>query len=130
MFGSCSKNHLNLFGESHLKIGPRVDRASVSENGTVKNGRVNVHHDCTNGRLRMTMDGFRGGVKDHTFSATMHWRINDNGLIYSGVVTVSGRFESPNEARGGFVNSVSEKPAKDELGTCPSVHGTWDAAKD
>ena len=102
----------------------------VSPGEVLTGGRINLHHDCSKGRLRMTLDGYQSRVNAHTFNATFHWRIDDKGLIYSGVVTVSGRFESGRFARGGFVNSVTEKPADDGLGTCPSIFGTWDGFKD
>ena len=102
----------------------------VSPAAVLTGGRINLDHDCSTGELRMTLDGYQSRVNASTFSATMHWRIDDKGRIYSGEVTMSGRFESGRFARGGFVNSVTEKPADDGLGTCPSIFGTWDGFKE
>jgi len=102
----------------------------VSEQGVVHDGRINLHHDCSAGRLRMTIDGYETQVSGDAFSTTLHWRIDDQGQIYVGEVTVSGRFESDGFAKGGFVNSVTEKPTSDVYGVCFPVHGTWEAGKE
>jgi len=102
----------------------------VSQEAAVTNSRINFHHDCAGGRFRATVDGYQAQVRDHSFSATLHWRAEDRGRVYAGKVTVSGRFESDLFARGGFVNSLTEKPVGDALGECPSVYGTWQASRE
>jgi hypothetical protein len=102
----------------------------VSSDGMVVNGRINVHHDCTTGRLRMTIDGYEGPVRNDSFLATMNYRIDDAGNIYVGKVTVSGQFEADDRVRGGFVNSVTEKPPNDAFGVCLAADGTFQGQKE
>jgi hypothetical protein len=80
----------------------------VTEDFQVVNGRINLHHDCNEGRWRATFDGYQATIVDDAFITTMNWRSNDNGLVREGRVTVSGRFLSNTVVQGGFIDSVED----------------------
>jgi hypothetical protein len=99
----------------------------VTPDGRVINGRINVHHDCNNGRWRVTFDGFAADVVDDGFLTTFHWRNTENDIVRSGTMTVSGRFEADREMRGGFINSVNDVRSHEEPTgeVCPAIDGTY-----
>jgi hypothetical protein len=106
----------------------------VTKDGMVVNGRINLHHDCNTGRWRATFDGFEGQVVDDAFYTTMNWKANDAGLVREGSVTVSGRFESDDVVKGGFIDSVTDvrwnennQPTGD---VCPTIQGSFEGNKE
>jgi len=102
----------------------------VSPQGALFNTRINFHHDCLAGRLRLTIDGLDAQVAGDTFSGTMLFRINDAGNLYIGRFTLTGRFEADDRMRGGFVSSITDKPPNDVYGVCFPTSGTFDGYKD
>lgn len=109
----------------------RSIRFDVTENGRVTNGRINLHHDCNNGRWRVTLDGFEAQVVDESFLTTYNWKNEDNGIIREGTMTVSGRFESDRLVKGAFINSVNDvRKGEDPTGeVCPAIEGTFEGNK-
>jgi hypothetical protein len=82
----------------------------VTSDGRVTNGRINLHHDCSGetGRWRATFDGFQVGIVDDGFITTFNWQAVEDGVTRVGTTTVSGRFESNDFVKGGFVSSVND----------------------
>lgn len=103
-------------------------RFDVSTDGTVVNGTLSLHHDCSGGRLVLKLDGYQSVVTGDSFEVTMNWRRDEDRRFYVGTLTVSGRFEADRIVKGGFVNSITDKQA-DNLGVCNGVTGTWEASK-
>jgi hypothetical protein len=106
----------------------------VTKDGMVVNGRINLHHDCNTGRWRATFDGFQAQVVADAFITTMNWKANDDGLVREGSVTVSGRFESDNVVRGGFIDSVDDsrwsKTNQPSGVVCPTIQGSFEGNKE
>lgn len=102
----------------------------VTPQGMVTNTRINLHHDCSAARLRITVDGLEAQVSTSSFLGTTVFRIDDGGNIYVAKVTLSGRFESDTVMRGGFVSSITDKPPNDIYGVCFAVNGTFDGYRD
>jgi hypothetical protein len=106
----------------------------VTRDGRVVNGRINLHHDCNTGRWRATFDGFEAQVVDSSFITTMNWTANDSGLVRQGSVTVSGRFESNDIVKGGFIDSVNDvRWSKNNQPTgdvCPTIQGSFEGNKE
>ena len=100
----------------------------VSDSTVVVNGSLTLHHDCTGGRLVLDLGSYEAGVSGDSFSVTLNWRRDEPTKYYVGRLTVSGRFEGDRLARGGFVNSITDK-YPDNLGVCPSSSGSWEAAR-
>lgn len=103
-------------------------RFDVDHGTRVVNGSLTLHHDCSGGRLVLPLGGFEAQVNGDSFSTTINWRVDEPTKYYAGKLTVSGRFEGDRLARGGFVNSVTDKQA-DNLGVCPSASGSWEATR-
>jgi hypothetical protein len=103
-------------------------RFDVSDSTVVVNGSLTLHHDCTGGRLVLDLGSFQADVNRDSFSVTMNWRRDEATKYYTGILTVAGRFEGDRLARGGFVNSVTDKQV-DDLGVCPSSSGSWEASR-
>ena len=80
----------------------------------VVNGRINIHHECTDGRWRVTFDGFNAAIVDNAFLVTVNWENNDGGITRAGSYTISGRFEGPHVVRGGLINSVDDVRKDDD----------------
>jgi hypothetical protein len=106
----------------------RPVRFDVDEATRVVDGSLTLHHDCSGGRLVLPLAGFEAQVSGDSFSSTINWRVDEGTKYYVGKLTVSGRFEGAHRARGGFVNSVTDKQA-DNLGVCPSASGSWEASR-
>jgi len=100
----------------------------VSDSTVVVNGFLTLHHDCSGGRLVLDLGSYDAQVSGDSFSVTLNWRRDEPTKYYVGRLTVSGRFEGNRLARGGFVNSITDKYA-DNLGVCPSSSGSWEAAR-
>jgi hypothetical protein len=103
-------------------------RFDVSDATRVINGSLWLHHECSGGRLVLKLDGFQAQVNGDSFSAAINWRVEEPNHYYVGRLSVSGRFEGDLAARGGFVNSVTDK-YDDNLGVCPPASGSWDASR-
>ena len=123
--------------KSHFAIAGRWDgiteqgrplRFDVSDQTVVLNGSLTLHHECSGGRLILDLGGYEADVNGDSFSVTLSWRRDEPTKYYTGRLTVSGRFEGDRLARGGFVNSVTDK-YNDNLGVCPSSSGSWEAAR-
>jgi hypothetical protein len=104
----------------------------VTSEGRVVNGRINVHHDCNTGRWRATLDGFQTEVVDDAFLTSFNWGSDENGLVRTGFMTVSGRFEGDRSVEGGFVNSVNDVrmngvPTGD---VCPPIEGSYEGTRE
>lgn len=80
----------------------------VTSGGRVVAGRINIHHECTDGRWRVTFDGFNAPIVDNAFLVTVNWENNDGKITRAGSYTISGRFEGPHVVRGGLINSVDD----------------------
>jgi hypothetical protein len=107
----------------------RPVRFDVRNGAVIAAGRVGIHHDCSGGRLVLQLQGYQSVVDGDTFTVTMNWRRDDPDFkFYVGTLTISGRFEGDRSARGGFVNSITDKQA-DNLGVCPPSSGSWEASK-
>ncbi len=106
----------------------------VTEDFQVVNGRINLHHDCNNGRWRATFDGYQAEIVNDAFITTMNWRSNDFGLVREGRVTVSGRFLSDTVVQGGFIDSVedarSETTNQPTGHICPTIQGSFEGNKE
>jgi hypothetical protein len=105
----------------------------VNSNGRVINGRINLHHECSDGRWRVTFDGFQAQVVDNTFITTVDWEAKDNGVTYAGSYTISGRFEARNIVKGGLLNSVNDIRKKNEQPTgivCGTVEESYEGNKE
>ena len=100
----------------------------VTDSTVVVNGSLTLHHDCSGGRLVLDLSTYEAQVSGDSFSVTLNWRRDEPTKYYVGRLTVSGRFEGNRLARGGFVNSITDKYA-DNLGVCPSSSGSWEAAR-
>jgi hypothetical protein len=100
----------------------------VNDQTQVVNATITLHHDCTGGRLVLPLGGFEAQVSGDSFSVTINWRVDEGVKFYTGRLTVSGRFEGSNRARGGFVNGITDK-RPDNLGVCPSSSGSWEATR-
>lgn len=103
-------------------------RFDVSSSTVVVNGSLTLHHDCTGGRLVLDLGSYEAQVAGDSFSVTMNWRRDEPTKYYVGRLTISGRFEGDRLARGGFVNSITDKYF-DNLGICPSASGSWEAVR-
>lgn len=105
-------------------------RFEVTEGTVVVNGTLSLHHDCSGGRLVLEQLGvYEAQVNGDSFSITINWRRDEDRRYYVGTLTVSGRFEGDRIARGGFVNSITDK-VDDNLGVCPSASGSWEASRE
>lgn len=100
----------------------------VSDLTQVQNGSLTLHHDCTGGRLVLTLQTYEAQVSGDSFTAAINWRVEEPNHYYVGRLSISGRFEGNYAARGGFVNSVTDK-YDDNLGVCPAASGSWDASR-
>jgi hypothetical protein len=103
-------------------------RFDVSDTTVVVNGSLSIHHDCTGGRLVLKLEPYQAQVNGDSFTAAINWRVEEPNHYYVGRLSVSGRFEGHTAARGGFVNSVTDK-YDDNLGVCPPASGSWDASR-
>ena len=104
-------------------------RFDVRATGSLVQGKVSVHHDCTGGRLVLQLADYETRITGNTFSATVIWRRDEpGGKFYSGTLSVSGTFAGDKIASGGFVNSITDKQA-DNLGVCEPTSGSWEASK-
>jgi hypothetical protein len=104
----------------------------VTEDGEVINGRINLHHDCSDGRWRVTFDGFEAQVVDNAFLTTVDWRNTDKNVVRTGAYTISGRFEGTTLVRGGLINSVNdirknERPPGD---VCTTIQTSFEGNKE
>ncbi len=106
----------------------RPVRFDVSDETIVFDGSLSLHHDCSGGRLELKLGTYEAEVNGDSFSATVNWRQDEERRFYTGKLTVSGRFEGNRIAKGGFVNSITDKQA-DNLGVCNGVSGTWEASR-
>ncbi len=104
----------------------------VTSDGRVVNGRINLHHECNEGRWRATFDGFDGPIVDNAFLINQDWQAKHNGVTRRGRTTISGRFESGIFARGGFINSVDDirKGIWPTGEICPTIHGSWEGDRE
>lgn len=128
---SFSKYQIVGHWEATSNQGRRI-AFDVTPEGRVMNGRINFHHDCNTGRWRATVDGFQVQIVDDAFLTTFNWESNENGLIRTGTMTVSGRFEGDREVKGGFIDSVNdvrknEQPTGD---VCPALEGTFEGTRE
>jgi hypothetical protein len=103
-------------------------RFDVTDSTVVVNGSLTLHHDCSGGRLVLDLGSYEAEVSGDSFSVTLNWRLDEPTKFYTGRLTVSGRFEGDRLARGGFVNSITDKYS-DNLGVCPSSSGSWEAGR-
>jgi len=103
-------------------------RFDVSDSTVVVNGSLTLHHDCSGGRLVLDLGSYDAQVNGDSFSVSLNWRRDEPTKYYVGRLTVSGRFESDRIARGGFVNSITDKYS-DNLGVCPASAGSWEAVR-
>ena len=104
----------------------------VTSEGRVMNGRINVHHDCNTGRWRATFDGFNADIVDDGFLTTFNWGSNEDGLVRTGTMTVSGRFEGDRSVKGGFINSVNDVRMNDDPtgDVCPPIEGSYEGTRE
>ena len=95
----------------------------VTSRGRVVAGRINIHHECSDGRWRVTFDGFNAPIVDNAFLVTVNWENKDRKITRAGSYTISGRFEGPHVVRGGLINSVDDiRKDDDPTGTvCTTV---------
>jgi hypothetical protein len=126
-------SHFQIVGhwEATSNQGRRV-AFDVTPEGRIMNGRINLHHDCNTGRWRSTLDGFQVEVVDDSFITTFNWANEDGGVIRTGTMTVSGRFEGDRAVKGGFIDSVNDV-RKNDLPTgdvCPSIEGTFEGTRE
>ena len=99
----------------------------VRPSGNIVYGWIALHHDCTGGRLTLELERYETKLSGDTFSASVTWRVDENGgKYYVGTLSVSGTFLGHQIAKGGFVNSITDKQA-DNLGVCGPSSGTWEA---
>ncbi len=97
------------------------------------NGRINVHHECSDGRWRVTFDGFEARIVDNAFLTTVDWQNTDKKIIRTGSYTISGRFEGRNIVRGGLISSVNDIRRKNEEPTgevCTTVDTAFEGNKE
>jgi hypothetical protein len=106
----------------------RPVRFDVSDSTVVVNGSLTLHHDCSGGRLVLDLGSYQAEVNGDSFSVTTIWRRDEGSKYYVGRLSITGRFEGDRLARGGFVNSITDKQA-DNLGVCPSSSGLWEATR-
>lgn len=106
----------------------RPVRFDVNDQTIVIDGSLSLHHECSGGRLVLRLGTYEAEVSGDSFSATVNWRYDEDRRYYTGKLTVSGRFEGNQIAKGGFVNSITDKQA-DNLGVCNGVSGTWEASR-
>ncbi|HEY7698100.1 MAG TPA: hypothetical protein VIE88_06760 [Vicinamibacteria bacterium] len=104
----------------------------VTSEGRVVNGRINLHHDCTTGRWRATLDGFNADIVDDAFLTSFNWGSEEDGVTRSGYATVSGRFEGDRSVKGGFIDSVNDvrmggEPTED---VCPAIEGSFEGTRE
>ena len=104
----------------------------VTSGGRIVNGRINIHHKCTNGRWRVTFDGFEARIVDNAFLTTVDWENKEKKITRAGSYTISGRFESRNIVRGGLINSVNDiRQDDDPTGTvCTTVDVAFEGNRD
>ena len=96
------------------------------------NGRINLHHECTDGRWRVTFDGFEARIVDNAFLTTVDWENKDKKIIRVGSYTISGRFEGRSIVVGGLINSVNDIRKNEEpTGTvCTTVDVAFEGNKE
>ena len=104
----------------------------VTSGGRVVNGRINIHHECTDGRWRVTFDGFEARVVDNAFLTSVDWENKERKIIHAGSYTISGRFESRNIVVGGLINSVNDIRKNEEPTgeVCTTVDVAFEGNKD
>ncbi len=104
----------------------------VTAGGRVVNGRINLHHECTDGRWRVTFDGFEARIVDNAFLTTVDWENKDKKIIRVGSYTISGRFEGRSIVVGGLINSVNDIRKNEEpTGTvCTTVDVAFEGNKE
>jgi len=103
----------------------------VTADGRIANGHIELHHDCDFGRHRVIINGYEAEVAGDAFLTHMEWQVQDTVSIYTGRLTISGRFEGHRISRGGFVNSIKdvERFGQPIDAVCPSLHGSWQGEK-
>ena len=118
-------------GEASSTPGRRI-AFDVTAGGRVVNGRINLHHECTDGRWRVTFDGFEARIVDNAFLTTVDWENKDKKIIRVGSYTISARFEGRNIVVGGLINSVNDIRKNEEpTGTvCTTVDVAFEGNKE